>query len=546
MNFQDFQKTIIKNLNVNFDWKNPEQTEVTIHEEGHTQKGKTVRKALAAYLGEDDTKKIAEHLGYDWVAEKKFPVPPVYVYFMAFGKLNKETFVEHILKAPCKTETVEIIATMVDEKVFVDTLFDCYKQQADILKKSASTPAMAVAGIKIPELSEAQFSALDTILKGFGAPTWGEIATAVGSVSEIQSAKDMAEKALKTFTEKTQREAEKTAELIGKLQMKADMATGPVEVKADGPIPGGKVTSKKVSEVFPGTKLDFEVPCWEWDGPHPLVPAVDDFYIFREDLLVKALYAIRTNQRAYLQGHTGSGKTTLIEQIAARLNWPFMRINFDSEIQRSDLIGRDTLKDGKSVFVDGLLPQMMQGPHIAVFDEIDFCRPDVAYVMQSALEGNSFKITEDGGREVKPHPYFRMFATGNTVGQGDEHGMYQGARAQSLAFLDRFQVWIKVPYLTKEERLDLIKRTYPALEENTAKVISKYATEHLAAFEQSNVLQPISPRGILALARATFTMTSMYGDQKKALKEAMKMVILDRCTQADYSTLNGVVDRVLK
>ena len=540
MNFNDFQKTVIKNLNVNFDWANPEQSEVTIHEDGHTQKGKTVRKALASYIGEENTKKINDHFGKNFVDNKEFPVPPVYVYFMAFGKLPVADFMEHVLKAP---KDAEIIATFIPEDKFVGVLFDCYKQQAAIMKKA--TAPVVEGGIKLPSLSDTEEVTLNTILKGFKIPEWGTLTDALGSVSETVNAKVLAEKALQEFTKASEAETKRLTKLLGELQLKAEVAVA-VEVKGDGTIPAGKVVQKRVCDLFPGTKLEFEVPCWEWEGVHPLVPNADPFYIFREDLLVSALYAIQTNQRAYLQGHTGSGKTTLIEQIAARLNWPFMRVNFDSEITRMDLIGRDTLKEGASVFVDGILPQMMQGPHIAVFDEIDFCRPDVAYVMQSALEGNSFKITEDGGREVKPHPMFRMFATGNTVGQGDEHGMYQGARAQSLAFLDRFQVWIKVPYLTKDERLELISRSYPSLSKETAELINKYATEHLAAFEQANVLQPISPRGILALARSTAMLTSMYGNQQKALKEAMQMVILNRCTNSDHVVLKGVVDRVLK
>ena len=138
----------------------------------------------------------------------------------------------------------------------------------------------------------------------------------------------------------------------------------------------------------------------------------------------------------------------------------FGRINFDSEISRFDLIGRDILisEDGKTVskFVDGLLPQFMSTPTIACFDEIDFVRPDVAYVMQSALEGNGLVITEDGGRIVRPHSHFRMFATGNTQGQGDEKGMYQGARPQSLALLDRFTVWAKIDYLDAKQRRNLV------------------------------------------------------------------------------------------
>jgi cobaltochelatase CobS len=211
-----------------------------------------------------------------------------------------------------------------------------------------------------------------------------------------------------------------------------------------------------------------------------------------------------------------------------------------------DLIGRDTLTDGKSVFVDGMLPKAMSGPYIAAFDELDFCRPDVSYVMQSALEGNGLVITEDGGRIVKPNPYFRMFGTGNTVGQGDEHGMYQGARPQSLAFLDRFTIWAKVDYLDASERKALLIRHYPGLSDEDVETIGKYTTEHLEAFTTSKVLQPISPRGILAVANAMMFFNSVYPGDKKNLHRALVQTIVDRATEADGAVLKGIVDRVSK
>jgi hypothetical protein len=239
-----------------------------------------------------------------------------------------------------------------------------------------------------------------------------------------------------------------------------------VEANSDGTIPRGTVKIIKAYEAFNITRagrdaFDFDVPTWDWADVHPHVPAIDADYIFRPFDLLRCLYGIVTNQRTYLHGHTGSGKSTLVEQVAARLNWPYMRVNFDSEITRMDLIGRDVLINEGGVttskFADGILPQMMAGPYIGCFDEMDFVRPDVAYVMQRALEGGGLMLTEDGGRIVKPHRMFRIFATGNTVGQGDEFGMYQGARPQSLAMLDRFTVWVKVEYLNSTERKKLLK-----------------------------------------------------------------------------------------
>ncbi len=329
------------------------------------------------------------------------------------------------------------------------------------------------------------------------------------------------------------------------------MAKLPDKIEASGAIPDGRPTVKKAAEVFglsgkPG--FDFNVPTFEWDAPHPHVPVADEGYIFRPAELFRVLYAILTNQRAYLHGDTGTGKTTLIEQTAARLAWPFMRVNFDSEVTRADLMGRDTLSNEGGVtvskFVDGILPQMMGGPYIGCFDELDFVRPDVAYVMQRALEGDGLMLTEDGGRMVRPHPLFRLFATGNTVGQGDEKGLYQGARAQSMALLDRFTVWVCVGYLNKKDRLKLIKKRTPALSKKRAEQISQYVTEHIEAFTTAKVLQPLSPRGVEALGNAIVHFSQSMPDEAVAVKQALECTVLDRATEQDRAVLSGIADRV--
>ena len=324
--------------------------------------------------------------------------------------------------------------------------------------------------------------------------------------------------------------------------------------EATGDIPSGKVTIKKAHEAFGLTRgkeaFDFDVPVWEWEHDHPHVPELDADYVFRPFELFRVLYALITNQRCYLHGHTGSGKTTLIEQVAARLNWPFMRVNFDSEITRMDLIGRDVLaNDGgttTSKFVDGILPQMMSGPYIGCFDELDFVRPDVAYVMQRAFEGNGLLLTEDGGRMVKPNKMFRAFATGNTVGQGDEFGMYQGARPQSMALLDRFTVWVSVDYMSPADRRKLIKSRVPSISEDMLTSLDKYIGEHLEAFKTSKVLQPISPRSYIALGNAIVTFTAYFPATKRkaAIEQAIEATILDRASAQDRAVLKGISSRV--
>lgn len=515
-------------------------------------KGKDVKHAFKRYI------KSVNPEGYEAI-EKKFDktfyktldlIPPFAVLFVASGAVSHEEFVKVVLDAP---NDAQIIPNFIPEDKFVATLWAMYRDWKEFSEGYIPVGDLKDLGIpKLPNLTAEKKTTLDHLLSSFEVPKYSDIEKFIRTSAQTQTALAREVTTIKELSDKEVAKLKKeTKELANAIsRMTKELASKPfedVKVVGDGTIPNGKIVMKNVGDVFPDLKkVEMQVPVWEWDGVHPDVPAIDPHYIYREDLLVKALYAIISNQRMYLQGHTGAGKTTLIEQIAAHLNWPFTRINFDSEITRMDLIGRDTLQDGKSVFVDGMLPRAMSGPYICVFDELDFCRPDVSYVMQAALEGNGLNITEDGGRVVYPHEQFRMFGTGNTVGQGDEHGMYQGARPQSLAFLDRFTIWAKVDYLSDTERQNLVKRHFPMLAEEEINVIGKYITEHLDAFEKAKVLQPISPRGMLAIARSVMFFNSIYPKDKKNMHRALTQTIVDRATEADAAVLKGLVDRVSK
>lgn len=515
-------------------------------------KGKDVKHAFKRYI------KDVNPAGYDAI-EKKFNktfyktldlIPPFAVLFVASGAVTHEEFVKVVLDAP---NDAQIIPNFIPEDKFVATLWAMYRDWKEFSEGYIPVGDLKDLGIpQLPALTAEKKTTLDHLLKTFDVPEYSAIEKFIKTAAqthtalarEVTTVKELSDKEIAKLKKETKELAAAISRMTKELTTKS---FDDAKVVGDGTIPNGKIVMKNVGDVFSDLKkLDMQVPVWEWDGVHPDVPAVDPHYIFREELLIKALYAIMSNQRMYLQGHTGAGKTTLIEQIAAHLNWPFTRINFDSEITRMDLIGRDTLQDGKSVFVDGMLPKAMSGPYICVFDELDFCRPDVSYVMQAALEGNGLNITEDGGRVVYPHEQFRMFGTGNTVGQGDEHGMYQGARPQSLAFLDRFTIWAKVDYLSDTERQNLVKRHFPMLAEEEVNVIGKYTTEHLDAFEKAKVLQPISPRGMLAIARSVMFFNSIYPKDKKNLHRALTQTIVDRATEADAAVLKGLVDRVSK
>jgi cobaltochelatase CobS subunit len=431
-------------------------------------------------------------------------------------------------------------------KELIDLVNDCLitpptKKETDMTKTAtavSAAPTTLAASIKVPTGSPLQL--INMVLSQNGMPEIEKIISELNDATARIAA------------------AEATAKRANEEAAKIKLGAGTVVAAPTGStdIPNGKIALAKAKDLFPvkSAAFDFELPIWNWDAAHPHVPEIDTDYVFREDSLLKVLYALLTNQPCYLHGHTGSGKTTLVEQVAARLNWPFARVNFDSEITRLDLIGRDVLgvdpTTGSTLsrFEEGILPRTMAQPYIMCFDEIDFVRPDIAYVMQRALEGNGLMLTEDGGRMIKPHMMFRIFATGNTVGQGDEFGMYQGARPQSMAFLDRFTVWIKVDYLSPADRFNLIKKHVPDLPDADAKVIDQYVGEHLEAFVNANVMQPISPRGYLALAEATAKFYTMYPatEKKKAMKLAFNMTILDRATAQDRAVLTGIIDRVTR
>lgn len=307
-------------------------------------------------------------------------------------------------------------------------------------------------------------------------------------------------------------------------------------------------TLTKASKVFglKSKELDFDVPVFNEKTPN--VPEIDPNYEFRAEYLMPVLWGIINNKNIWLSGHTGTGKSTLIAQVAARLNWPLIRINFDSEISRMDLIGRDVLqKDASgatvSKFVDGILPQALEQHCILLCDEVDFIRPDVAYVFQRALEDEGLLISEDGGRLIKPHPLSRIIATANTQGQGDDFGIYQGARAQSMAFLDRFTIWVKCDYLPNDQERKLIQNLVPEASKNIIDQVMNYVNEHRAAFDQLKVAQPLSPRTIMSMTQLAVFFDAI---DDRPLLRAAQASMLNKCNSSDKNIVIGILDRVCK
>ena len=279
----------------------------------------------------------------------------------------------------------------------------------------------------------------------------------------------------------------------------------------------------------------FDVPVYDYGGKkHADVPEIDPDYEFDMKVLGPLLWGLVNNKPVYIQGHTGTGKTSIVHQVAARLGWPIVRVNMDSEMSRMDFIGRDVLtqENGTTVskFVEGILPQAMQQGCILEADEVDFGRSDIMYAFQSVLEnGGSLRITEDGGRVIRPHEMFRIVATANTKGQGDETGCYQGARVQSQAFLDRFQVWVTQEYLMPEKEQKIIKKKVPAIGEKPLTQLIRVAGEIRKAFMQGEVLTTVSPRGLETCA---MYFTALGGTDDN-LKDAVRHCISGRCTDVD-------------
>ena len=311
-----------------------------------------------------------------------------------------------------------------------------------------------------------------------------------------------------------------------------------------------EVVMRSASELFPDPKgnkakeLEFMIVTLVWkdsDGnvvQHPNCPDVDAGYQFRLRHLIKFLTANKFGQNIWLHGHTGTGKTTLAEQIAARIGFPIERLNLDSNLERADIVGGvEIVVEGgapKTKYREGILPRAMQQPCMFVLDEIDAGRPDVLFVIQRALESKGLTLTEDGGRVVKPHELFRFVATANSRGQGDEYGWYQGVRQMNLAMLNRFGAFIEVNYLDRDDEVRLLSKAYPALPASNVEEMAQFAHEIRQAFSNGEISQTMSPRNLHAMAMYFLHFKPLMGD-KRAMEEAVQTTVTDAapadCTQ---------------
>lgn len=252
-----------------------------------------------------------------------------------------------------------------------------------------------------------------------------------------------------------------------------------------------------------GVKWPHSIPAFSQADEH--VPAIDEGYYFEPDTTRAILAGFTHNRRVLVQGYHGTGKSTHIEQIAARLNWPCVRVNLDSHISRTDLVGRDviTLKDGKQIteFREGILPWSLTRPMALVFDEYDAGRPDVMFVIQRVLEADGKFTLLDQNRVISPHPYFRLFATSNTIGLGDSAGIYHGTQPINQGQMDRWNIVTTLNYLSVEEELQVITTKAPELAKSKNKEIAKQMVELASltrhGFMAGDITTVMSPRTVI-------------------------------------------------
>ncbi len=294
-------------------------------------------------------------------------------------------------------------------------------------------------------------------------------------------------------------------------------------------------TTVNAREVF-GVDSDMQAPAFSVRTEH--VPDLDPAYRFDKETTLAILAGFAFNRRVMIQGYHGTGKSTHIEQVAARLNWPCIRINLDSHISRIDLIGKDAivLKDGKQIteFREGILPWALQSPCALVFDEYDAGRPDVMFVIQRVLEVEGKLTLLDQNKVIRPHPSFRLFSTANTVGLGDTTGLYHGTQQINQGQMDRWNIVATLNYLPHGEEVRIVMAKM-GMDPNDAKkkkqMESMVALADLtrAGFINGDISTVMSPRTVITWAENA----RIFGD----LGFAFRLTFLNKCDEAERQTV---------
>jgi cobaltochelatase CobS len=301
----------------------------------------------------------------------------------------------------------------------------------------------------------------------------------------------------------------------------------PLVTDAVAPLPDMKVS---VRQLF-GFDTAMEVPAYSKADGH--VPEIDPDYLFDRDTTFAILAGFAHNRRVMVTGYHGTGKSTHIEQVAARLNWPCVRVNLDSHVSRIDLVGKDAIvvKEGKQVteFRDGILPWAYQHNVALVFDEYDAGRPDVMFVIQRVLESSGRLTLLDQSRVIRPHGAFRLFATANTVGLGDTSGLYHGTQQINQAQMDRWSVVTVLNYLAHDKEVDIVLAKAKHLTgkegRDTANKMVRVADLTRNAFMNGDLSTVMSPRTCITWAENH----AIFGD----LATAFRLTFLNKCDELE-------------
>ena len=289
-----------------------------------------------------------------------------------------------------------------------------------------------------------------------------------------------------------------------------------------------------VNQVF-GLETDMTVPAFSQTSEH--VPPVDEAYCFDRDTTLAILAGFSFNRKVLIQGYHGTGKSTHIEQVAARLNWPCIRINLDGHISRIDLIGKDAIviRNGMQVteFREGLLPWALQTPTALVFDEYDAGRPDVMFVIQRVLEADSKLTLLDQNRIIRPHQAFRLFATSNTVGLGDTTGLYHGTQQINQGQMDRWNIVATLNYLPHDTEVDIVLANVPDYDteegRRTIGLMVRVADMTRAGFMAGDISTVMSPRTVINWAENN----NIFED----LSFAFRLTFLNKCDEIERSLI---------
>ena len=283
--------------------------------------------------------------------------------------------------------------------------------------------------------------------------------------------------------------------------------------------------------------IDTEMEVDAFSKKNEFVPEVDKDYKFDRDTTLAILSGFNYNKKVIVHGYHGTGKSTHITQVAARLNWPCLRINLDSHISRIDLIGKDAIvvKDGKQVtqFIEGLLPWAFQNPVALVFDEYDAGRPDVLFVLQRILESDGYFTLIDKNKVVKQNEYFRLFATANTIGLGDTTGLYTGTQQINQAQMDRWNIVTTLNYLTLEKEMEVVLAKNKNLNNSKGKEkvsnMIKVASLTRKGFIAGDISTVMSPRTVLHWAENS--------EIFKDIGYAFRVTFLNKCDEIEKSII---------